>query len=78
MPDFVTKFAAEVPLAPGHYRVVVSHGGGNLDRRDFDDLERAKVYADDVVSEWSEEPQFAYVYDGDFTEIYRGKAYFSG
>lgn len=75
--DYLAQFAMERPLAAGRYRVVVSYGGGRLDPHDFVSLGEAKAYADDVVSEWSDEPQLAYVFDSNFTLVYRGKAYYS-
>jgi hypothetical protein len=75
--DYLAQFAAKKPLAKGHYRIVVSYGGGHLDSHDFSALAEAKVYADDVASEANEEPHFAYIFDDSFTLVSEGKAYYS-
>jgi hypothetical protein len=68
--------ARKTALPRGMYRVVVTYSGGDVGTSDFKDAESAKTYANDVASEWSEEPQLAYVFDDAFRMVHEGKPYY--
>jgi hypothetical protein len=42
---------------------------------EFDDLEKAKQYADDCASETEDGPVYAYVFDSDFQQVHYGQHY---
>lgn len=59
----------------GRYRAVVYETGlSRTTEHWFDDLDRAKAYANDCASETEHGPVFACVYENE-TEVYRGRHY---
>ena len=66
------------PLAAGHYRVVVLESDLRTTSHDFADLDEAKTYADDTVSETDDSPPIAHVFDDGFAIVHRGRPYWVG
>jgi hypothetical protein len=71
---FLEAANAHGPLAAGHVRVVVIESSGAMRFHDFDALEAARSYADEVGSESDEPTPVAVVVDGSRI-VARGKHY---
>ena len=63
------------PLAAGAFRAVVLESDLRLRHRNFESLDEAKRYADDVASEGTEPAPLAWVFDCDFELVHRGRHY---
>lgn len=64
-------------FAPGgRFRVVAIESDDRVSGKDFDSLERANRYADDVASEGSDVPPVAVALDGGFDVVHRGRPYY--
>jgi hypothetical protein len=75
-PQFVIEMALNGgSVSPGCYRVVVMESNGKLGMSDFDSLESASCYANDVASESDVPSPMAYIFDDKLRFVDRGHHY---